>query len=140
MLRNEKPTHPNSSQLFATHGLQPARFLRLWNSTGKNTGVSSPSLLQRIFLTHRSNLGLLAGHWPPGCRQILYCLSHRGSLRSLCRVSTSVVIFTELHSPTTQEQPVLLHVLSHLIFKITLRNRCYHHPHFIDKGSEAQRK
>ena len=33
-----------------------------------------------------------------------------------------------------------LHVLSHLIFKITLRNRYYHHPHFLDREFEAQRK
>ena len=39
----------------------------------KNTGAGSLSLLQRIFLTQESNLGLLH------CRQILYCLSHQGS-------------------------------------------------------------
>ena len=39
-----------------------------WNSTGKNTGASSYSLLQGIFSTQGSNLGLLL------CRQILYCL------------------------------------------------------------------
>ena len=44
-----------------------------WNSPGKNTGVGSHSLLQRIFLTQGSNLGLLH------CRQILYSLSHQGS-------------------------------------------------------------
>ena len=38
----------------------------------KNTGVRSLALLQRIFLTQGSNLGLLH------CRQILYCLSHQG--------------------------------------------------------------
>ena len=43
----------------------------------KNTGVGSLSLLQRIFLTQRLNLGLLY------CRQILYCLSHQGSPRIL---------------------------------------------------------
>ena len=48
-----------------------------WNSPGKNTGVGSHSLLQRIFLTQGSNLGLLY------CRQILYSLSHQGSPR-LC--------------------------------------------------------
>ena len=45
-------------------------------STGfsrKNTGVGCHSLLQRIFPTHRSNLGLL--HY----RQIVYHLSHQGS-------------------------------------------------------------
>ena len=39
----------------------------------KNTGVSSLSLLQRIFPTQESNKGLLH------CRQILYCLSHQES-------------------------------------------------------------
>ena len=36
-----------------------ARLLCPWNSPGKNTGVSSHSLLQGIFLTHGSNPGLL---------------------------------------------------------------------------------
>ena len=55
------------------HGLQPSRFLCPWNSPGKNTGVGCHFLLQGIFPTQGSNLGLLY------CRQILYCLSHQGS-------------------------------------------------------------
>ena len=52
-----------------------------WNSPGKNTGVDSHSLLQRIFLTQGSNSGL------QHCRQILYCLSHQRSLICLiCRI------------------------------------------------------
>ena len=43
----------------------------------KNAGVDSLSLLQGIFLTQESNHGLLH------CRQILYQLSHQGSLRIL---------------------------------------------------------
>ena len=43
----------------------------------KITGVSSLSLLQGIFPTQQLNLGL--SH----CRQILYQLSHQGSLRIL---------------------------------------------------------
>ena len=39
----------------------------------QNTGVDCPFLLQEIFPTQGSNLGL--PHW----RQILYCLSHKGS-------------------------------------------------------------
>ena len=39
-----------------------------WNFPGKNTGVGSHSLLQRLFLTQGLNLG------PLHCRQILYCL------------------------------------------------------------------
>ena len=44
-----------------------------WNSSGKNTGVGCHSLLQGIFPTQGSNLGLLH------CRQILYHLSYQGS-------------------------------------------------------------
>ena len=43
-------------QLFVTHGYQHARLLCLWDSPGKNTGVGSHSILQRIFLTQGSNL------------------------------------------------------------------------------------
>ena len=43
------------------------------DSPGKNPGVGCHSLLQGIFLTHRSNPGLLH------CKQILYHLSHQGS-------------------------------------------------------------
>ena len=44
-----------------------------WNSSGKNTGVSSRSLLQEIFLNQGLKLGL------PHYRQILYHLSHQGT-------------------------------------------------------------
>ena len=53
------------------------RLLFPWNS-GKNTGVGSHSLLQGIFLIEGLNPGL------PHCQQILYQLSHQGSL-SMCR-------------------------------------------------------
>ena len=44
-----------------------------WNSPDKNSGVGNHSLLQGIFQTQGSNLGLL--HY----RKILYHLSHQGS-------------------------------------------------------------
>ena len=47
------------------------------DSPGKNTGVSCHALLQGIFPSQGSNLGL------PHRRQILYCLSHQGSPRIL---------------------------------------------------------
>ena len=59
------------------HGLQPAGLFCPWNSTVKNTGMGYHSLLQGIFPTQWSNSGLLH------CRQILYLLSHQGSLVSL---------------------------------------------------------
>ena len=53
-----------------SYGLQPTRLLCPQNPPGKDTGVGSHALLQGIFLTQGSNLGL------PHCRQILYHLSH----------------------------------------------------------------
>ena len=58
----------------------PARLLCPWDSLGKNTGVGCHSLLQRIFLTQGSNLGLLY------CWQILYHLSYRDGLYKVYKV------------------------------------------------------
>ena len=55
------------------HGLYIVRFLSPWDSPGKNTGLNCQFLLQEIFPTQGSNLGL------PHCRQISYYLSHQGS-------------------------------------------------------------
>ena len=56
-------------RLFATP--MATRLLCPRDSPDKNTGVDCHSLLQRIFLTQVSNVGLLH------CRQILYHLSYR---------------------------------------------------------------
>ena len=55
----------------------PMGLYSLWNPPGQDSGVGSLSLLPGIFPTQRSNPGLLH------CRQILYQLSHQGSLRIL---------------------------------------------------------
>ena len=55
------------------HGLQLTRLLCPWNFPGKSTGVGCHFLLQGIFLTQGSSLGL------PHCRQRLYRLIHQGS-------------------------------------------------------------
>ena len=60
-------------RLFVTPWTMAARFLCLWNSPGKSTGVCCHALLQGIFLTQGSNRGLVHR------RQILYRLRHRGS-------------------------------------------------------------
>ena len=62
-----------SSDSLWPHGLSSARLLCPWDSPDKNTGVGCHSLLQGIFPTQESNLGLLH------CRQILYQLSYQGS-------------------------------------------------------------
>ena len=55
------------------HGLQTTRLLRTWDFPGKSARVDCHFLLQGIFPTQESNMGL------PHCRQTLYRLSHQGS-------------------------------------------------------------
>ena len=61
------------SRSVVSDSLRSHRLYSPWNAPGQNTGVSSLSLLQGIFPTHGSNLGLLH------CRRILYQLSHKGN-------------------------------------------------------------
>ena len=51
----------------------PTRLLCPWDFPGNTTRVDCHFLLQGIFPTQGSNLGLLH------CRQMLYCLIHQGS-------------------------------------------------------------
>ena len=67
-------SHSVMSDSFRPHELQLARLICPQNSPGKNTGIGCHSLLQGIVPTQGLNLGL------PHCRQILYHLSHQGSL------------------------------------------------------------
>ena len=60
--------------LFVTPWTQAARLLYPWNFPGKNVAVRCHFLIQGIFPTSGSNLGLLH------CRQILYHLGHQGVL------------------------------------------------------------
>ena len=64
----------SESHSVVSDSLQPCGLYSPWNSPGQNTGVGSLSLLQGIFPTQGSNPGL------PYCRQILYQLSHKGSI------------------------------------------------------------
>ena len=64
----------SESHSVVSNSLQPHGLYSPWNFPGQNTGVGSLSLLQGIFPTQGSNPGLL--HY----RQILYQLSHKGSL------------------------------------------------------------
>ena len=74
------------SNSLQSHGLYSP-----WNSPGQNTGVGSRSLLQGIFPTQGSNLGLLH------CRRILYSMSHQGSPRILVWLACP---FSRLSSPS----------------------------------------
>ena len=60
-------------RLFVTPWTVAYQLLHPWNFPGKNTGVGCHFLLQGIFPTQGSNLGLLH------CRQTVYYLSHLGS-------------------------------------------------------------
>ena len=61
----------SESHSVMSNSLQPHGLYSPWNSPGQNTGVSSHSFLQGIFLTQGLNPDLLH------CRQILYQLSHQ---------------------------------------------------------------
>ena len=67
----------SKSHSVVSDSLQPHGLYRPWNSPGQSTGVGSHFLLQGIFPTQGSNLGL------PHCRRIFYQLSHQGSPRIL---------------------------------------------------------
>ena len=62
------------SRSVVSDSLRPHGLYSPWNSPGQNTGVGSLSILQGIFPTQELNPGL------PHCRQILYQLSHKGSM------------------------------------------------------------
>ena len=81
------------------HGPQPTKLLCPWDSPGKNTGVGSHSLLQGIFLTQGLNRGLLY------CRQILYCLSHKGSILRWLIISASFVAPYQFLKPRLKRSP-----------------------------------
>ena len=68
LLKSESESESCSvmSDSLRPHGLWLIRLLCPRDSPGKQTGVCCHALLQVIFLTHGSNLGLLH------CRQILY--------------------------------------------------------------------
>ena len=67
------------------------------DSSGKNTGVSSLSLLQGIFPTQGSNSSL------PHCRQIPYCLSHSSYVMQQYKINTkifsTIYVFREHSTP-----------------------------------------
>ena len=67
----------SASRSVVSDSLRPHGLYSPWNSSGQNIGVGSLSLLQGIFLTWGSNLGL------PHCGWILYQLSHKWSPRIL---------------------------------------------------------
>ena len=72
------------SNFLQPHGLEPSKLLCPWNSPGKNTGLSSLSFFQGIFLTQELNQGLLH------CRKIFNQLSYQWSTCNatvLCLVS-----------------------------------------------------
>ena len=76
-------SHSVVSDSSEPHGLQPARLLCPWGSSGKNTRVHCHALPQGIFPTQGLNPGL------PNCKEILYGLSHQGNPRILEWVTDS---------------------------------------------------
>ena len=82
-IENKPKATKKRQQESESRSVMPAGCLCPWKSPGKNTGVSSRSLFQRIFRTQGLNPG------PPHYRQILYYLRHQGS---------PVVMYRIIHS------------------------------------------
>ena len=80
--------------------IQLTRLLCPWASPGRNTGVGSHSLLQGIFPTQGSNLGLLH------CRQILYYLSHQGRPVPVC-VCVCVCVYIYIQRERIEQNRIL---------------------------------
>ena len=81
--------------------MQPTRLYCPWKSPGKNTGVCSHYLLQRIFPTQGSNLGLL------NCRRILNHLSHQGGPHPIKLEINSCLINQAIHIWASQVAQML---------------------------------
>ena len=79
---------------------QLARLLCPWDSPAKNTGVGCHSLLQGIFPSQESNLGLLH------CRQILYRLSYEGSPRTTLEAPKQMVVTAPFESKVANWCPL----------------------------------
>ena len=92
VLESEKSKSVSSSVMsnsLQPHEQQPARLLCPWNSLGKNTWLCRCSLLQGIFLTQGSNLGL------QHCRRFLYHL--KSETAQSCRTLSDPMFFCTVH-------------------------------------------
>ena len=92
-------------RLLQSHGLQSARFLCPWDSSGKNTGVGCHFLLQEIFPTQGLNpcLRCLLRWWGESLP-----LSHLGSRACFSR-SVNQSVFSSLKSRGCAKQPLRHH-------------------------------
>ena len=86
VMRLESESHSVMSDSLQPHGLYSP-----WNSPGQNTRVGRLSLLQGIFPTQGSDLGLLH------CRCILYQLSPQGSPSVIETLYKSRTCFLTIH-------------------------------------------
>ena len=94
--------------------LQPTRLLCPWDSPGRNTGVSSHSLLQGIISTQGSNPGL------PQCSQILYHLSHQWSPSYLISEEGKTFLLLWLEKTNETSVPIIFSLVIADIFNFIL--------------------
>ena len=101
-------------------GLQPTRLLCPWDFSGKHTGGGCHFLLQGIFLTHGSNLGLLH---PNFLFSVFFFLHlnfqlHRGWVPQTPHCSRASYIGNLLLcSPQTSSQEAIIPLLKFLVIK-----------------------
>ena len=111
------------SKSFATPWTVALRLFPPCNSPGKNSGVGSHSFFQEIFLTQRSNLGLL--HF----QQILYHLSHQGSPRypvPACLCLFSIFILIRFIAIYLNSKKIICHLKSWCFSFISIIGNIWH--------------
>ena len=80
-----------------------------WNSVGKNTGVGCHFLLQGIFPTQGSSLGL------PHCRQIIYRLTTREASTQMCaHLHVGQHIYVQVHTCMCGSVYTCTHMAQHV--------------------------
>ena len=92
----------------------PTRLLCPWDFPGNSTGVDCHFLLQGIFPTQRSNLGL------PHCRQTLYHLSHQGSPYTTTGKTIALTIWTFV----SKVMSLIFNMLSRFIIAFLPKSKC----------------
>ena len=94
-------SHSVVSNSFWSHGLQPARLLRPWNSPGQNIGVGSRSHLQGVVPTQGSNPGFLH------CSGFFTGPNHQGSPPPILQFSQVTVFYLYLASVTFVQRKLM---------------------------------
>ena len=127
-------SHSVMSDFLWTLELEPASLLCTWDFPGMNTGVGCHSLLQGIFPTQGSNLGLLH---PPQTVKVGSLLGHQGSPWVNIHLSLSYLIY--LKNLSTSQLIWISIILLHIIKSSYCCKYCFFF-YFLDNDKTCLQK